>query len=83
MEPAPQNDQLMPKHRVLSLQPQLRLERRAQDGQDDTQKPDHSANLGDSVTSSTWIRFSYTQDAFSANQSWADYIINMLGFDLR
>jgi hypothetical protein len=45
MEPAPQNNQLMLKHRILSLKPHLRLERRAQDGQDETQKPDHSASL--------------------------------------
>src|SRR5674476_820859 len=55
---SPQNDQLMPKHRVLSLKPHLRLEWRGQDGQDETQKPYHSASLGDSVTSSTRIEFS-------------------------
>src|SRR5674476_324713 len=53
---APQNNQLMSKHRVLSLKPHLRLEWRGQDGQDETQKPDHSASLGDSVTSSTTDR---------------------------
>jgi hypothetical protein len=47
MQPAPQDIQLMPKHRVLRFEPQLRLERRAQDGQ-----------IGDSITSSTRIRFS-------------------------
>jgi hypothetical protein len=36
MEPAPQNNQLMPKHRVLSLQPHLRFEWRGQDGQYET-----------------------------------------------
>jgi hypothetical protein len=36
MQPAPQNNQLMPKHRVLSLKPYLRLEWRGQDGQDET-----------------------------------------------
>src|SRR6266446_2055209 len=54
----PQDNQLMSKHRVLSLKPQLRLERRGQDGQNETEQPDHSASLGDSVTSSTRIRFS-------------------------
>jgi hypothetical protein len=49
---APQDNQLMPKHRVLSLKPQLRLEWRGQDGQNETEQPDHSASLGDSVTSS-------------------------------
>src|SRR5450755_205843 len=52
------NHQLMSKHRVLSLKPQLRLERRGQDGQNETKQPDHSASLGDSITSSTQIRFS-------------------------
>jgi len=54
----PQNNQLMPKHRVLSLKPHLRLERRGQGDQDETQKPYHSASLGDSVISSTRIEFS-------------------------
>src|SRR5216684_8887739 len=48
----------MSKHRVLSLKPQLRLEWRGQDGQNETEQPDHSASLGDSITSSTQIRFS-------------------------
>ena len=34
MKPAPQNNQLMPKRRVLNLKPHLRLEWRGQDGQD-------------------------------------------------
>src|SRR5260221_1237266 len=54
----PQNNQLMSKHRVLSFKPQLRLEWRGQDGQSETEQPDHSASLGDSITSSTRIRFS-------------------------
>ena len=58
MKPAPQNNQLMPKRRVLNLKPHLRLEWRGQDGQDETQKPDHFASIGDSVTPSTRIRFS-------------------------
>src|SRR5882757_3268119 len=58
MQPAPQDNQLMSKHRVLSLKPQLRLERRGQDGQNETEQPDHSASLGDSITSSTRMRFS-------------------------
>src|SRR6267142_3059979 len=57
-QPAPQDIQLMSKHRVLSLKPHLRLECRGQDGQNETEQPDHSANLGDSITSSTRIRFS-------------------------
>jgi hypothetical protein len=52
-QPAPQDNQLLSKHRVLSLQPQLRLEWRGQDGQSKTEQPDHSASLGDSITSIT------------------------------
>jgi hypothetical protein len=57
-QPAPQDNQLMSKHRVLSLKPQLRLEWRAQNGQNETEQPNHSASLGDSVTSVTRIGFS-------------------------
>jgi hypothetical protein len=46
----------MSKHRVLSFKPQFRLEWRGQDGQNETEQPDHSASLGDSIT--TRIRFS-------------------------
>src|SRR6202051_1036622 len=48
----------MSKHRVLGFKPQLRLEWRGQDGQKETEQPDHSASLGDSITASTQIRFS-------------------------
>jgi ribose 1,5-bisphosphokinase PhnN len=48
----------MPRHRVLSFKPDLRLEWRGQDGQNETEQSDHSASLGDSITSSTRIRFS-------------------------
>jgi hypothetical protein len=58
MQPAPQDNQLMSKHRVLSFKPYLRLERRGQDGENETEQPDHSASLGDSIASSTRIRFS-------------------------
>src|ERR1700694_3097431 len=58
MQSTPQDNQLMSKRRVLSLKPQLRLEWRGQDGQNETEKPDHSASLGDSITTSTRIRFS-------------------------
>jgi hypothetical protein len=57
MQPAPQDNQLMPKHRVLSLKPQLRLEWRGQDG-NETEQPNHCASLGDSITSSTRTTFS-------------------------
>jgi hypothetical protein len=58
MQRAPQDNQLMSKHWVLSLKPHLRLEWRGQDGQDETEQSDHSASLGDSTTTSTRIRFS-------------------------
>src|SRR5258706_3926455 len=58
MQPTLQDNQLMSKHRVLSFKPQLRLEWRGQDCQNETEQPDHSASLGDSITSSTQIRFS-------------------------
>src|SRR6478735_7529087 len=57
-QPTPQDNQLMSKHRVLSFKPKLRLEWRGQDSQNETEQPDHSASLGDSITSSTRIRFS-------------------------
>src|ERR1700732_3952502 len=57
-QPTPQDIQLMSKHRVLSFKPQLRLEWQRQDGQDETEQPDHFASLGDSITLSTRIRFS-------------------------
>ena len=58
MQPTLQDNQLMSKHRVLSLKPQLRPEWRGQNGQSETEQPDHSTSLGDSITSSTQIRFS-------------------------
>src|SRR6202040_3933929 len=78
MQATPQDNQLMSKHRVLSLKPHLRLEWQAQDGQGETEQPDHSASLGDSITSSTRIGFSvhtgiphdvssYTQSASADN----------------
>ena len=45
VQPAPQDNQLMSKNRVLRLKPQLRLEWRGQDGQNEIE-PDHSASLG-------------------------------------
>jgi hypothetical protein len=57
-QPTPHDDQLMSKYRVLSFKPQLRLEWRGQDGQNETEQPDHSASLGDSIAASTRIRFS-------------------------
>jgi hypothetical protein len=48
----------MSKHRVLSLKPQLRLERQRQDGQNEMKQSGHSASLCDSITPSTQTRFS-------------------------
>jgi hypothetical protein len=68
MQPTLQDNQLMSKHHVPGFKPQLRLEWRGQDGQNETKQPDHSASLGDSITSSTWIRFSVrTTVPFSPN----------------
>src|SRR5260370_7776327 len=55
MEPAPQDIQLMSKHRVLSFKPQLRPERRGQHGQNETEQPDHSTSLADSIPPSIRI----------------------------
>src|SRR5258708_12890043 len=55
---APQNDQLMSERGIFGLKPDLRLEWRSQGGHDETQKPDHSASLGDFVTPSTRLGFS-------------------------
>jgi hypothetical protein len=57
LEPAPQDIQLMSEHRVLSFKPQLRLEWEGQDGQNETEPPDHSTNLGDSIAPSTPLGF--------------------------
>ena len=53
-----QDHQLMSERGILSLKPDPRLEGRGQDRHDETQEPDHSASLGDSITSATRIRFS-------------------------
>jgi hypothetical protein len=50
--PAPQNIQLMSKHRVLGFKPQLRPEWRGQGGQSEAEQPDHPASLGDSNAAS-------------------------------
>jgi hypothetical protein len=48
-DPAPHDDQLMSEHRVLSFEPQLRLEWLGQDGQKNQR--DHRTNLADSSLS--------------------------------
>jgi hypothetical protein len=66
---APQNNQLMSERGVLSLKPDLRLEWRGQDGQNETEQPDHFASLGDSITSSTRIRFSVHTPKFMIDKN--------------
>jgi hypothetical protein len=65
-QPAPQDNQLMSKHRVLNFKPQLRLEWRGQDGQSETEQSNHSASLSDSITASTRIRYSVHTGAFTS-----------------
>jgi hypothetical protein len=74
MQPTPQDNQLMSKHRVLSLKPQFRFEWRGQHGQSETWQPDHSASLGDSTTSSTRIRFSAAQQ-LAGDRQFADQVL--------
>jgi hypothetical protein len=62
----PQDHQLMSKRRVLGFKPQPRPERRGQDAQQETEKPDHPASLSDSVTSSTGQDFRYTHQRFAS-----------------
>src|SRR4051812_31633624 len=69
MQPTPQDNLLMSQHRILSLKSQLRLEWRGQDGQNETEQPDHSTSLGDSVTSSTRMRFSVHTGSSSISSS--------------
>src|SRR3981081_1630632 len=67
-QPTPHDIQLMSKQRVLSFKPQFRLEWRGQDAQNETEQTDHSASLGDSIASSTRIRFSvHTGPSHSQN----------------
>ena len=81
MQPTPQDIQLMSKRRVLSFKPQLRLEWRGQDGQNETEQSDHSASLGDSITSSTRISFS----VHTGIPRWRhdDLTSNVFGSDAR
>src|SRR5438552_5279123 len=64
----------MSKHRVLSFKPQLRLEWRGQDGQNETEQPNHSASLGDSITSSTRMRFSVHTENRNARRPPSTYL---------
>src|ERR1700730_1201915 len=60
-KPAPQNNQLMSERGILSLKPDLRLERRRQHGQDKPDEPDHRGNLADSALNKPELGFRYTQ----------------------
>jgi hypothetical protein len=51
----------MPKRRVLGFKPQPRLERRGEDGQRETEKPDHPASLAISSHHQSGQSFQYTQ----------------------
>ena len=68
MQPAPQDNQLMAKDRVLSFKPHRRLEWRGQDGHNEKEQPNHSTSLGDSITSSTRKRFSLHTVGVMSNQ---------------
>jgi hypothetical protein len=46
---ASQDDQLMSKHCILRLKPDVRLEWRGQHGQNEADQRDHCANLADSI----------------------------------
>jgi hypothetical protein len=46
---ASQDDHLMPKHCILRLKPDVRLEWRGQHGQNEADQCDHRANLADSI----------------------------------
>src|SRR3984885_1093286 len=70
MQPTSQDDQLMSKHRVLGFKPQLRLEWRAKDGKNETEQPDHSVNLRDSITVSTRMRFSVHTGNEDQEKEW-------------
>ena len=58
MRPAPQDNQLTSKHRVLGFKLQLRLEWRGQDGESEAEQADHPASLSDSSRHRTRMRFS-------------------------
>src|SRR6202035_217776 len=84
MQPAPQDNQLMSKYRVLSFKPQLRFEWRGQGGQSEIEEPDHSASLGDSITSSTRIRFSvHTGKVLAAPSPTSFMPLNISGLKKR
>src|ERR1700730_12114293 len=58
---APQNNQLMSERSILSLKPDLRLERRGQHGQDKPDEPDHRDNLADYSLNKPELGFRATQ----------------------
>ena len=68
----------MPMHELLGTD-----EWRLQDGQNETEQPDHSASLGDSTTSSTRIRFSVNTGGRLRPRapSSADFTTTTAGFE--
>jgi hypothetical protein len=64
---APQDNQLMSKHRVLSFKPCLRLEWHSQYGQNETEQPNHHVSLGDSNAAS------HSDEVFGTHSSAFDH----------
>src|SRR6202040_1796201 len=73
---APQNNQLMSERGILSLKPDLRLERRGQHGQDKPDEPDHRGNLADSSLNKPELGFRYTQQTTGQAPTKYELIIN-------
>jgi hypothetical protein len=71
---------LQSEHYFLSSLTELRLEWRGQDGQSETEQPDHSASLGDSIRSSTRIRFSVHTGTKDKEHAMAEALKNSIAF---
>ena len=68
MQLAPQDIQLVSKHRVLSFKLHLRLEWRCQHGQSEAEQPNHHASLDDSSAASHSDEVFGTHNRASARQ---------------
>jgi hypothetical protein len=78
---SPHDSQLISKHRLLSFRPQLRPEWRGQDGQNETEQPDHLASLVDSIAPSLPIAMEdraehYPEPAIAARRRAARPALN-------